>query len=323
MPEHLWFLRRIRIDVVEPFLEDQRGRPRHLVQRAGGDRRRTALVAPGRQRRPRRGRQRLDPSRPGSAAGQDRGLRDLRRRRRRPAGLDEAGAARSAARTTAGLPWPLRVSDIDLHGHVNNAVYWQAVEHVLPSAGVDPARPLVAELDYREPIDLGDEIELVARRRGGARWSWAFARRTGSGPWRGWRLDSVAPGGALCLLVEPAPCLRLIVRSSTPSRSHVTRLTCPERTCGWRMIRAAARGTGSRGEDRVGELLVLVAELDSLRVPVQLRAGEPDSEVAPVVRRERARKVVRAGRDGVAACADHRGAGGEDPGGSPPASPAR
>ena len=24
MPEHLWFLRRIRIDVVEPFLEDQR-----------------------------------------------------------------------------------------------------------------------------------------------------------------------------------------------------------------------------------------------------------------------------------------------------------
>ena len=58
------------------------------------------------------------------------------------------------------------MSDIDLHGHVNNAVYWQAVEHVLPSAGIDPGRPLVAELDYREPIDLDDAIELVASSAG-------------------------------------------------------------------------------------------------------------------------------------------------------------
>ena len=42
-----------------------------------------------------------------------------------------------------------------------NAVYWQAVEHVLPSTGVDLRKPLIAELDYREPIDLDDEIELV------------------------------------------------------------------------------------------------------------------------------------------------------------------
>ena len=98
-----------------------------------------------------------------------------------------------------------------------------------------------------------------------------------------------------------------------PSRSQVTRLTWPERICGWRMIRASARGTGSRAEDGVGELLVLVAELDALRLPVQPRAGEPDREVAPVVRRQRAREVVRAGRDRVAACADHRLAGGEDP----------
>ena len=67
------------------------------------------------------------------------------------------------------------MSDIDLHGHVNNAVYWQAVEHVLPSAGIDPGRPLVAELDYREPIDLDDAIELVASRAGGASCSSASA----------------------------------------------------------------------------------------------------------------------------------------------------
>ena len=60
------------------------------------------------------------------------------------------------------------MTDIDLHGHVNNAVHWQAVEHVLPAGGVDPARPLVAELDYREPIDLGDGIELVAAEEGGS-----------------------------------------------------------------------------------------------------------------------------------------------------------
>ena len=60
-------------------------------------------------------------------------------------------------------PWPLRATDFDVHGHVNNAVYWQAVEHVLPSSGVDPGQGLVAELDYREPIDLGDEIELVTK----------------------------------------------------------------------------------------------------------------------------------------------------------------
>ena len=36
------------------------------------------------------------------------------------------------------VPWPLRATDVDRHGHVNNAVHWQAVEHVLPSGGPDP-----------------------------------------------------------------------------------------------------------------------------------------------------------------------------------------
>jgi acyl-ACP thioesterase len=59
------------------------------------------------------------------------------------------------------VPWPLRATDIDPHGHLNNAIYWQAVEHALVSGAVDLARPVVAELDYREPIDADDEIELV------------------------------------------------------------------------------------------------------------------------------------------------------------------
>jgi acyl-ACP thioesterase len=58
-------------------------------------------------------------------------------------------------------PWPLRASDVDLHGHVNNTVYWQAIEHVLRSTGPDPGRPLSARLEFREPLDLGDPLELA------------------------------------------------------------------------------------------------------------------------------------------------------------------
>jgi pimeloyl-ACP methyl ester carboxylesterase len=53
-------------------------------------------------------------------------------------------------------PWPLRASDVDLHGHVNNTVYWQAIEHALHGAGPEPKRPLRARVDFRDPLDLGD-----------------------------------------------------------------------------------------------------------------------------------------------------------------------
>jgi acyl-ACP thioesterase len=56
-------------------------------------------------------------------------------------------------------PWPLRATDVDLLGHVNNAVYWSAVEETL--------WPLEhAVLEYRKPIDLGDHVELRADRGG-------------------------------------------------------------------------------------------------------------------------------------------------------------
>ncbi len=89
-PEHLWFVRRIQLDVAAPFLDGPRGRARDLVQRPRGDRRRQALVGHGRPGRADRGRQRLDPSRPRPAAGADRGLRRLRRGHRRAVRLDEA-----------------------------------------------------------------------------------------------------------------------------------------------------------------------------------------------------------------------------------------
>ena len=167
MPEHLWFLRRIRIDVLEPFLED---RELELVTWSSG----LAAIAAGRRwslRGDRGGRAEVDSV--WIHLGPD----------QRPSRIEafgvygEAGGGRRVSTKLElpdppadepGIPWPVRATDIDLHGHVNNAVHWQAVEHVLPAGGVDPARPLVAELDYREPIDLGDGIELVASEEGGS-----------------------------------------------------------------------------------------------------------------------------------------------------------
>jgi acyl-ACP thioesterase len=58
----------------------------------------------------------------------------------------------------AGTPWPLRATDIDLAGHVNNSVHWAAVEDVL--AGL-AAAPVSAELEYHRPILPGQQPSLV------------------------------------------------------------------------------------------------------------------------------------------------------------------
>ena len=58
-----------------------------------------------------------------------------------------------------GRAWPLRASDFDTAGHVNNAIAWAAAEDVL--AGVDwlPGR---GELEYRRPILPGYDVRLTA-----------------------------------------------------------------------------------------------------------------------------------------------------------------
>jgi acyl-ACP thioesterase len=68
---------------------------------------------------------------------------------------------------SARAPWPLRATDVDLLGHVNNAAYWAAVEEV---ARARLREPLHAELEYRQPIDLGEAVDLVSADGGGALW---------------------------------------------------------------------------------------------------------------------------------------------------------
>jgi acyl-ACP thioesterase len=159
-PAHLWFVRRIRIDVPEPFLHH---REVELVTWCSG----LAAIAAGRR---------------WSLTGDGGGRAEVDSvwihldSDQRPARIEgfgiygEATGGRSVSTKldlpdpppeATSLPWPLRATDIDRHGHLNNAIYWQAVEHALTSSALDLARPLVAELDYRAPIDAGDAIDLV------------------------------------------------------------------------------------------------------------------------------------------------------------------
>jgi acyl-ACP thioesterase len=160
MPEHLWFVRRIRIDVLRPFLDDAGV---ELTTWCSG----VAAIAAGRR---------------WSVTGDAGGRMEVDSvwihldAEARPTRIDDFGVYAEAAgdrRVSTKLdlpdppadsdctPWSLRATDVDLHGHVNNAVYWQAVEELLPILGVDPREPLQAELDYRQPIDFGEDVALA------------------------------------------------------------------------------------------------------------------------------------------------------------------
>jgi acyl-ACP thioesterase len=172
-PRHLWFIRKVRVDVLAPFRGDREvelttwcsslaalaaGRRWSVRGDCGGHAEVDSVwIHLGPDARP----ERIEGFGPYAEAAGD---RVASTKLELPA--PEGGSA---------VPWPLRATDVDLHGHVNNAVHWQAVEHALALHGWDAAAPLVAELDYREPLDLGDaelawggDPLLVALRAGGA-----------------------------------------------------------------------------------------------------------------------------------------------------------
>jgi acyl-ACP thioesterase len=91
------------------------------------------------------------PMAPGFEAvyGPSAGGRRVRARLRHP------GAPPDGARAA---PWRFRAADLDLADHVNNAVYWQALEEDL--AGEGAREPFDAEIEHRAPADLGDATVL-------------------------------------------------------------------------------------------------------------------------------------------------------------------
>lgn len=59
----------------------------------------------------------------------------------------------------AARPFPLRAADIDVAGHVNNAVYWAVLEDQL--SGASPATPLRAEVEHRQALEPGAEPRVL------------------------------------------------------------------------------------------------------------------------------------------------------------------
>jgi acyl-ACP thioesterase len=160
-PEHLWVLRSVRIDVLEPFLRDQ------VVGIVTWGSSFSALAAGRRW------------SLSGDAGGSIEvdstwiHLGPDARPARIGAGFDdyaEAAQGRVASTKLTLAPpagdgdrhvWPLRSTDVDRMGHVNNAAYWAAVEQRLHEVELDVRGRLCARLDYRHPIDLGEKVELA------------------------------------------------------------------------------------------------------------------------------------------------------------------
>jgi acyl-ACP thioesterase len=58
-------------------------------------------------------------------------------------------------------PWPLRATDHDVLGHMNNAAYWEPVEDELARAY--PGRRIkTADLEFREPILPDDDVRVTS-----------------------------------------------------------------------------------------------------------------------------------------------------------------
>jgi acyl-ACP thioesterase len=83
-------------------------------------------------------------------------------------------AASAPGSTLAQRPWPLRVTDLDVLGHMNNAVTWAAVEDELDRVGAT-GRLVGAELEYREPIDRSHEICVASQVTGNTVHVWLAA----------------------------------------------------------------------------------------------------------------------------------------------------
>ena len=52
-------------------------------------------------------------------------------------------------------PWPVRISDLDVFGHANNAVLWSVLEEAV--AGIETRRG-TAEIEYPGPVDAGAKV---------------------------------------------------------------------------------------------------------------------------------------------------------------------
>jgi acyl-ACP thioesterase len=156
---HFWVVRKTELEVVTPFRDD------HTVEIETWA---SGIAAAAASRR-----YTLRGARGGHIEAEsvwihlDADLRPLRLGERFLSVYGESAAdgPRPSTRLTLPAPgvapsreWPLRVTDIDRLGHVNNAAYYEPLEEVW--AGRLAGRLRVV-LEYRQPIDLGEHVELA------------------------------------------------------------------------------------------------------------------------------------------------------------------
>ncbi len=156
--EHFWVVRRTELHVVEPFCDDV-----HVQIETWA-----SAIAPAAAAR----RYSLRGDRGGRLEAEsvwihlDGDLRPLRLGERFLAVYGTSAAGRRASTRLrlpaepAGRrrPWPLRITDFDRLGHMNNAAYWAAAEEAWAGRLGGCIR---AELEYRRPVDLGEAAELA------------------------------------------------------------------------------------------------------------------------------------------------------------------
>ncbi len=167
-PEHLWVLRAIRIESVTPLLRD---RELEITTWGSG----VASLAAARRwslAGDAGGRVEVDSvwvhlgpdGRPGRIGEGFDAFREAAQGRTASTRLVLPDPPADAPRTA----WPVRATDLDLMGHVNNAAYWKAVEDRLHGQP-DLRRPHRARLEYRHAVDLGESVELAELTHGDGR----------------------------------------------------------------------------------------------------------------------------------------------------------
>ena len=58
--------------------------------------------------------------------------------------------------------WPIRFSDMDAVGHLNNAAYWEVLEEYL-GANSGKRAPLKATVEHHGAVDPGDKVKIVTQ----------------------------------------------------------------------------------------------------------------------------------------------------------------
>ena len=156
--EHIWVVRRTALDVVEPFRSDTAAELTTWCGAVAGSAaaRRTAVIG----------------DRGGHVEAEMVWIQlgpDLQPKRLGDRFLSIYGASAEGRRASTRLelpapapaataaPWLLRRTDVDRLGHINNAAYWAPVEELFGPRLDSPHR---AVLEYRQPLDLDDALEL-------------------------------------------------------------------------------------------------------------------------------------------------------------------